>query len=101
MYWPKGVGVVSAQLSQMFPGSKRGKATVSPTLGFDDRKRDKQKCALHLPIQIRHQQPKSQTEDMSCLFIVCISKPSENPQSAETGVSQETEASQFDLLPQA
>ena len=32
MYWPKGVGVVSAQPSRMFPGSKRGKATVSPTL---------------------------------------------------------------------
>ena len=54
-------------ITDQFPGSKRGKATVSPTCGFDGRKRDKQKRVLHLLIQIGNQQPKSQTEDISCL----------------------------------
>lgn len=54
-------------ITDQFPGSKRGKATVSPTPGFDGRKTDKRKRALHFPIQIGHQQPQSQTEDMSCL----------------------------------
>lgn len=61
-----GRGILSG-ITISFQAVRGGKTTVSPTHGFDGRKRDKQKRALHLPIQIGHQQPKSQTEDMSCL----------------------------------
>lgn len=63
---PKGGALCPLRYHGSVSGSKRGKATVSPTPGFDGRKRDKPKCALHLPIQIRHQQPQSQTEECIC-----------------------------------
>lgn len=100
MYWPKGVGVVPSQVSRISFQAVRGeKPQFLPLLGLMVGKETSQSVPCTFQFRSGISNPRVKLKichvyDISCH--VCISKPSENPQSAETGVSQETEASQFD-----